>query len=1028
MSCINYSREALLTIGSSVRNIRVHSHSLNQLKNHGIIAKSTRRGSRGGISKVRPIKPSLGFGRYSELPSLTGLSSPSPSVLFSLKPGGSSLLQKNKFVLPFTPFSQCDYLHNLVRANNLRRRVGSSNLTYISTQELEPRVHNKRSPTLPGFLLSNVMSLTPKIDEIRHSVTKEKVDFACFTESWLKDSIPDNVINIPNFNVIRKDRPSDHHGGVCIYIHSSIPYQVLDMSYQTPLEVLWIKLSPYYLPRGLSSIVIGTVYHPPSANDEVMRSYLIDQLFSIESTHTSCGIILLGDFNRLDTRSICNLFKLKQFVNFHTRKDQTLDLVLTNMHQFYEDPQKLAPFGLSDHFTVKVKSKSSFVHPKKVVYSRDLRPSVRSAISSFLGNIDWSIISSFPTCEARLGFFENIVQIGLDNIAPIKPHVVHDNEPPWINPHFKSLIKQRQNALSNGDMPKFRSLRNIVNRERKKCRSNFFSSKVQQLKETKPKNWWKAVKAISGMDPISSSINLSHLIGPNSTDYDLANTINKAFLEPMKSFVPLVTSTMSTAHPICQDLLVSESAVFKKLCHLNPSKSSGPDDLPSWLLRENADVLTSPITSVLNASYNEQLLPNSWKMANVSPIPKTSPVTDVNKDLRPISLTPILSKIAEDFVVDQHLKPAVLKIIDTRQFGTVPKSSTTHALISVLHSLFSATDGTGAQARLVLFDFRKAFDLIDHQMLVQKIQKLDLQPGIIGWIINFLTNRLQRVKLPNQCFSDWAAVPAGVPQGTKLGPWLFALMINDIHLDTPMWKYVDDTSILEIVPKYSSSTIQTLVDSFETQSSACKFELNEKKCQEFRVDFSKSPANPSPVLVHGKPLELKKETKLLGLTISNNLKWNTHVESTIKKASKRIYFLKQLKRAKIPKKDMVLFYSTCIRPVLEYASPVFHYSLPNYLIEDLERVQKRALKIIFNGQSYLDSLAESNLQTLHARRQLHTERTFADIVSNQSHKLHHLLPELNNYNRLRNNRRFNIPRCKTKRFKDSFIIASASRF
>lgn len=132
--------------------------------------------------------------------------------------------------------------------------------------------------------------------------------------------------------MIRKDRTNDHHGGVCTYVHSSIPDQVLVMSYQTSLEVLWFKLCPYRLPRGLSCIIIGTVYHPPSANDEVMRSYLVDQLYAIESKYRSCGIILLGDFNRFNVRSICNLFKMKQIIDFHTRKDLTLDLVLTNMH------------------------------------------------------------------------------------------------------------------------------------------------------------------------------------------------------------------------------------------------------------------------------------------------------------------------------------------------------------------------------------------------------------------------------------------------------------------------------------------------------------------------------------------------------------------------------------------------------------------------------------------------------------------------------------------------------------------------
>ena len=118
-----------------------------------------------------------------------------------------------------------------------------------------------------------------------------------------------------------------------------------------------------------------------------------------------------------------------------------------------------------------------------------------------------------------------------------------------------------------------------------------------------------------------------------------------------------------------------------------------------------------------------------------------------------------------------------------------------------------------------------------------------------------------------------------------------------------------------------------MVDSFEIQCSANKFVLNQDKCKELRLDFSKSTANPDSVLVYGEPIDLINESKLLGLTISHDLKWNTHIESVIKKASKRIHFLKELKKAKIPLKDLILFYSTCIRPVLEYASPVFHYSL-----------------------------------------------------------------------------------------------------
>jgi hypothetical protein len=117
---------------------------------------------------------------------------------------------------------------------------------------------------------------------------------------------------------------------------------------------------------------------------------------------------------------------------------------------------------------------------------------------------------------------------------------------------------------------------------------------------------------------------------------------------------------------------MSEFSVNKKLSTLNPTKATGPDGIRSWLLKDNADIFAAPVSNILNRSFLEARLPSSWKFANVSPIPKQKPILDVNSHLRPISLTPILSKVAEDFVVEEFVKPAVLKKVDPNQFGTIP--------------------------------------------------------------------------------------------------------------------------------------------------------------------------------------------------------------------------------------------------------------------------------------------------------------------------------------------------------------------
>ena len=267
----------------------------------------------------------------------------------------------------------------------------------------------------------------------------------------------------------------------------------------------------------------------------------------------------------------------------------------------------------------------------------------------------------------------------------------------------------------------FNQYRNTVNRQRKILRRRYFESKVNHLKKSKPSQWWSSVKRIAGMTPACGSEELLSKLTAFSADscspQVLANTINAAFLEPMQGFTRLVSppsAEVSGCIELADVLQVTESAVLNALLKLNPNKVPGPDCVPSWLLREYADLLA------------QQRLPQTWKSADVVSIPKEQKVKDISKHLRPISLTPSISKLAEDFVVSSHFGPAVLEVIDPDQFGAIPKSSTTQALTSMLHQWLEATDGSGAAVRVVLSNYRKAFDLTDHGILVQKILSLSI--------------------------------------------------------------------------------------------------------------------------------------------------------------------------------------------------------------------------------------------------------------------------------------------------------------
>ena len=162
-----------------------------------------------------------------------------------------------------------------------------------------------------------------------------------------------------------------------------------------------------------------------------------------------------------------------------------------------------------------------------------------------------------------------------------------------------------------------------------------------------------------------------------------------------------------------------------------------------------------------------------------------------------------------------------------------------------------------------------------------------------------------------------------VPQGTKLGPWLFVLMINDLDTNAQQWKYVDDTTVSEIVVKGGESHAQAIANRVIEWSRENRVHLNADKCKELRISFAKEQKVFDPVITEGKEVELVTSTKLQGLTIANDLTWNDHVTEIAKKASKRLYFLTQLKRAGVPKKDLALFYVSCVKSVIDYAAPVF---------------------------------------------------------------------------------------------------------
>ena len=170
---------------------------------------------------------------------------------------------------------------------------------------------------------------------------------------------------------------------------------------------------------------------------------------------------------------------------------------MTNLDQYYQEPEKFSPFGLSDHVSIVIQPRARSKVPKATfkIKSRDTRPSKRFAFRQYLEQVNiQSLLDEKESCEDQVTTFESIIKYGLDTLLPVRSKIKFANDPPWISKKLKQLIQQRQKSLHQGDLRTFRRLRNEVNHERKSCRSTFYDAKVNELKESAPARWWKEIK------------------------------------------------------------------------------------------------------------------------------------------------------------------------------------------------------------------------------------------------------------------------------------------------------------------------------------------------------------------------------------------------------------------------------------------------------------------------------------------------------------------------------------------------------
>ncbi|KAK3542863.1 hypothetical protein QTP70_006127 [Hemibagrus guttatus] len=434
---------------------------------------------------------------------------------------------------------------------------------------------------------------------------------------------------------------------------------------------------------------------------------------------------------------------------------------------------------------------------------------------------------------------------------------------------------------------------------------------------------------------------------------------------------------------------IGKDEVGKALKRMKSGKAVGPDDIP---------------VEIFNRSLELCEVPACFKHSTIIPIPKKPKITGLN-DYRPVALTSVVMKSFERLVL-AYLKSITGPLLDPLQFAYRANRSVDDAVNMGLHFILQHLDKSGTYVRLLFVDFSSAFNTIIPTLLQTKLTQLSVSSSICQWITSFLTDRHQLVKL-GKFMSNSRTTSTGAPQGCVLSPLLFSLYTNDCTSTDPsvkLLKFAYDTTVIGLIQDGDESAYRQEIEQLAALCSLNNLEINTLKTVEMIVDFRRNTPALPPLTIMNSTVPTVESFRFLGTTISQDLKWDTHIDATIKKAQQRLYFLQQLRKFNLPQELLTQFYSAVIESVLCTSITVWFGSDTKSDIRRLQRTVWTAERII-----------GAPLPTL---QELYTSRVRKRVLkitldpSHPGHLLFDLLPS---------GRRYRAANTRTARHKNSFF-------
>ena len=553
-----------------------------------------------------------------------------------------------------------------------------------------------------------------------------------------------------------------------------------------------------------------------------------------------------------------------------------------------------------------------------------------------------------------------------------KDVVVYPNDKPWFNRSIRSTLLARDLAFRSGDAESFKKSKYEARRSIKLAK-RIYSQKLESDMQVSndSRQLWQAVNKIA---PYKSKSNSKAI----PDDPNLPDELNEFYARFDRAESP-PTKVPCDESP---SFVIDAMDTRRIFARLNVRKAAGPDGITPRLLRTCANELAGIFTMLFNWSLRLCTVPDIFKRSVIIPIPKRSPVSCLN-DYRPVALTSVIGKSFERLVLE-HLKRCIPDTLDPFPFAYRSNRSTDDAVSITLHNVLKhlCVKNARTYARILFIDFSSAFNTILPQKLFDKLSALGISTSMCNWILDFLSNRPQVVKIGANV-SQELVLNTGTAQGCVLSPKLYSLFTHDCVStsdDCLIVKFADDTTVSGLIRGSDETSYRNEIQNLTNWCSDNNLELNVRKTKELIIDFRRGAGTEiTPLIINGSEVEIVDCFKFLGIHISNDLGWSANIDHCVKKAQQRLYFLRRLKGFGLSTSVLLKFYRAVVESVLTLSITVWYGSATVCDRKRLERVVKTAGAIIGSPLPSVDAIYRSRLL-----------KKAGAIIGDSSHPANHL--------------------------------------